>query len=35
MLHGCTSGDNCFIGSGAVILNKAKIGKIVSLVQKL
>ena len=27
MLHGCTIGDNSMIGIGAVILNKAKIGK--------
>ena len=27
MLHGCTIGDNCLIGIGAVILNNAKIGK--------
>jgi len=27
MLHGCTIGDNSLIGIGAVILNKAKIGK--------
>ncbi len=26
MLHGCTIGDNCLIGIGAVILNNAKIG---------
>ncbi len=35
MLHGCTIGDNSLIGIGAVILNKAKIGKIVLLEQKL
>ena len=27
MLHGCTIGDNSLIGIGAVILNKAKVGK--------
>ena len=27
MLHGCTMGDNSLIGIGAVILNKANIGK--------
>ena len=27
MLHGCTIDDNSLIGIGAVILNKAKIGK--------
>ena len=27
MLHGCTIGDNCLIGIGAIILNGAKIGK--------
>jgi len=27
MLHGCSVGDNCLIGIGAVILNNAKIGK--------
>lgn len=27
MLHGCTIGDNCLIGIGAVVLNGAKIGK--------
>ena len=27
MLHGCTIGDNCLVGIGAVILNGAKIGK--------
>ena len=27
MLHGCTIGDNSLIGIGAVILNKANIGK--------
>jgi carbonic anhydrase/acetyltransferase-like protein (isoleucine patch superfamily) len=26
ILHGCTIGDNCLIGMGAVILNGAKIG---------
>ena len=31
MLHGCTIGDNSLIGIGAVILNNAKIGKVVSL----
>jgi len=35
MLHGCIIGDNSLIGIGAVILNKAKIGKIVLLVLKL
>jgi len=35
MLHGCTIGDNSLIGIGAVILNNAKIGKIVLLVLKL
>lgn len=27
MLHGCTIGDGCLIGIGAVVLNGAKIGK--------
>lgn len=27
MLHGCTIGDNCLIGIGAVILNRTVIGK--------
>src|ERR1700744_4802776 len=27
MLHGCTVGDNCLIGIGAVVLNGARIGK--------
>ena len=27
MLHGCTIDDNSLIGFGAVVLNKAKIGK--------
>ena len=27
MIHGCTIGDNCLIGIGAVILNNARIGK--------
>ncbi len=27
MLHGCTVGDNCLIGIGAVVMNGAKIGK--------
>ena len=27
MLHGCTINDNSLIGIGAVVLNKAKIGK--------
>jgi carbonic anhydrase/acetyltransferase-like protein (isoleucine patch superfamily) len=27
MLHGCTIGDGCLIGIGAVVLNHAKIGK--------
>ena len=27
MLHGCTVGDNSLIGIGAVILNRARIGK--------
>ncbi len=27
MLHGCTIGDGCVIGIGAIILNGAKIGK--------
>ncbi len=27
MLHGCTVGDNCLIGIGSVILNRAVIGK--------
>ena len=27
MLHGCTIGDNSLIGIGAVVLNKANIGK--------
>jgi carbonic anhydrase/acetyltransferase-like protein (isoleucine patch superfamily) len=27
MLHGCTIGDNCLIGIGAVVLNGARIGK--------
>ena len=27
MLHGCTIDDNSLIGIGAVVLNKAKIGK--------
>jgi carbonic anhydrase/acetyltransferase-like protein (isoleucine patch superfamily) len=27
MLHGCTIGDGSLIGIGAVVLNKAKIGK--------
>jgi carbonic anhydrase/acetyltransferase-like protein (isoleucine patch superfamily) len=27
MLHGCTIGDESLIGIGAVVLNKAKIGK--------
>jgi gamma-carbonic anhydrase len=27
MLHGCTIGDDCMIGIGAVVLNGAKIGK--------
>jgi carbonic anhydrase/acetyltransferase-like protein (isoleucine patch superfamily) len=27
MLHGCTVGDNCLIGIGAVVLNDAVIGK--------
>ncbi len=27
MLHGCTIGDNCLIGMGAVLLNRASIGK--------
>jgi len=27
MLHGCTIGDNCLIGIGAVIMNNTKIGK--------
>ena len=26
MLHGCTIGDRCLIGIGAVILNRARIG---------
>ncbi|MFI0545779.1 MAG: gamma carbonic anhydrase family protein [Brachymonas sp.] len=26
MLHGCTIGDNCLIGIGAVVMNGAKIG---------
>jgi carbonic anhydrase/acetyltransferase-like protein (isoleucine patch superfamily) len=26
MLHGCTVGDNCVIGMGSVILNRARIG---------
>ena len=35
MLHGCTIGDNSLIGIGAVILNNARLVKIVSLVQTL
>ena len=38
MLHGCTIDDNSLIGIGAVVLNKAKIGKnciIGSLIQSL
>jgi len=27
MLHGCTIGDGCLIGIGAIVLNGAKIGK--------
>jgi carbonic anhydrase/acetyltransferase-like protein (isoleucine patch superfamily) len=27
MLHGCTIGDGSLIGIGAIVLNKAKIGK--------
>ena len=27
MLHGCTIEDNCLVGIGSTILNKAKIGK--------
>ena len=27
MLHGCTIEDDCLIGIGSTILNKAKIGK--------
>ncbi len=27
MLHGCTIGDGCLIGIGAVVLNHAKIGR--------
>lgn len=27
MLHGCTIGDNCLIGMGAIVLNGAVIGK--------
>lgn len=27
MLHGCTIGDHCLIGIGAVVMNGAKIGK--------
>ncbi|MGE0501830.1 MAG: gamma carbonic anhydrase family protein [Rhizobiaceae bacterium] len=27
MLHGCTIGDNCLIGMGAIVLNGARIGK--------
>lgn len=27
MLHGCTIGDNCLIGIGAVVLNRSIIGK--------
>lgn len=26
LLHGCTIGDNCLVGMGAIILNGAKIG---------
>lgn len=26
MLHGCTIGDNCLIGMGAIVLNGARIG---------
>ena len=27
ILHGCTIGDNCLVGMGAIILNGARIGK--------
>ena len=27
MLHGCTIGDNCLIGIGATVLNRARIGE--------
>ncbi len=27
MMHGCTVGDNCLIGIGAIVLNGAKIGR--------
>ena len=27
MLHGCTIGDGCLIGMGAIVLNGAKLGK--------
>ncbi|QPC87870.1 gamma carbonic anhydrase family protein [Mesorhizobium sp. NBSH29] len=27
MLHGCSIGENCLVGMGAIILNGAKIGK--------
>ncbi len=27
ILHGCTIGDNCLIGMGAIMMNGAKIGK--------
>ena len=27
ILHGCTIGDNCLIGMGAIVLNGAKIGE--------
>ena len=27
ILHGCTIGDNCLIGMGAIVLDGAKIGK--------
>ena len=27
ILHGCTIGDNCLIGMGAIVLNGAKIGR--------
>jgi len=27
ILHGCTVGDNCIIGMGAIVLSRAKIGR--------
>lgn len=34
IVHGCSVGDNTLIGMGAIILNGASVGKIVSLEQE-